>query len=64
MLKNIRIFRFTKVSSIDIEQYISSQFDKSNSDDNSNSNYVIQETWYNAVKHVSYNIVSNFLIIR
>ena len=42
--KSIHIFRFTKVSSADNEKYISSQFDKSNSVDNSNLNYFIQGT--------------------
>ena len=44
--KSIHIFRFTncKVCSTDIEKYISSQFDKFNNDDNSNSNYFIQGT--------------------
>ena len=58
--KNINIFHFTKISSTDIEKYISSQFDMSNSDDNSNSNYFSQGTWKNAAQHVSCNIVINF----
>ena len=42
--KSINIFRFNEVYSTGIEKYISSQFDKSNSDDNSNSNFFIQVT--------------------
>ena len=59
----ILIFRFTKVSSIDIEKNISSLFDKPKSDDNSNSNYLIQGTWNNAAQHVSYHVVINFSIM-
>ena len=54
------IFRFARVSSTYIDKYISSQFDKPNSDGNSNSNYRIKGTWDNAVQHVSYNVVINF----